>query len=52
MLLRYVKGTAEALLCFEGLKLLVTGYVDSNFTVDLDKRKSTIAYFPHLEVEW
>ena len=36
-ILRYIKGTSSIALCFGGSELIVNGYVDSNFTGDLDK---------------
>ena len=43
-ILRYVKGTSDVALCFEGSDFIVKGYVDSDFVGDLDKRKSTTGY--------
>ena len=43
-ILRYIRGTSDAELCYEGSDFIVRGYVDSNFAGDLDKRKSTIGY--------
>ena len=43
-ILRYVKGTSDAALCYEGSKFTVRGYVDSDYAGDLDKRKSTTGY--------
>ena len=40
-ILRYIKGTSGAALCFGGSEFIVRGYVDSDFVGDLDKRKST-----------
>nr|KYP42748.1 Retrovirus-related Pol polyprotein from transposon TNT 1-94 [Cajanus cajan] len=43
-ILRYIKGTSDVALCFEGSEFFVRGYVDSDFAGDLDKRKSTTGY--------
>lgn len=43
-ILRYIRGTSNVALCYGGLEFTIKGYVDSNFTRDLDKRKSTISY--------
>ena len=43
-ILRYIKRTSNAAICFGGLEFIVKGYVDSDFTGDLDKRKSTTGY--------
>ncbi|XP_027337749.1 BURP domain-containing protein 5-like [Abrus precatorius] len=43
-ILRYIKGTSNVALCFEGSEFIVKGYVDSDFAGDLDKRKSTTGY--------
>jgi len=43
-IIRYIKWTSNVALCFEGSKLIVNGYVDSDFAGDLDKRKSTTGY--------
>ena len=40
-ILRYVKGTSNAALCYGGSDFIVRGYVDSNYAGDLDKSKST-----------
>jgi hypothetical protein len=42
--LRYIKGTSDAALCYGGSESTVRGYVDSDFTGDLEKRKSTTGY--------
>jgi len=36
-IIRYIKGTSNVALCFGGSKLIVNGYVDSDFVGDLDK---------------
>ena len=43
-ILRYVRGTSDARLCYKGSNFTVRGYVDSDFACDLDKRKSTTGY--------
>lgn len=43
-ILRYIKGTSDAALCYGGSEFTVKGYVDSDFAGDLDKRKSTTGY--------
>ena len=42
--MRYIKGTSDAGLCYEGSDFTNRGYVDSDFAGDLDKRKSTTCY--------
>ena len=43
-ILRNIRGTSDAGLCYGGSDFIVKGYVDSDFASDLDKRKSTIGY--------
>ncbi|KAL3834104.1 hypothetical protein ACJIZ3_008840 [Penstemon smallii] len=43
-ILRYIKGTSNAALCYGGSDFTVRGYVDSDFAGDLDKSKSTTGY--------
>jgi len=43
-ILRYIKGTSDAALCYGGSKFTVRGYVDSDFAGDLEKRKSITGY--------
>ena len=43
-ILRYIRGTSNAEICYGGLDFTVRGYVDSDFASDLDKRKSTTCY--------
>ncbi|KAE8675254.1 hypothetical protein F3Y22_tig00111689pilonHSYRG00088 [Hibiscus syriacus] len=43
-ILRYIKGTSNVALCYGGSNLLINGYVDSDYTRDLDKNKSTTRY--------
>ena len=42
--LRYLRGTNNYCITFEGSNDEVCGYVDSNFASDLDKRRSTSGY--------
>ncbi|KAH9754149.1 Integrase catalytic domain-containing protein [Citrus sinensis] len=44
MILRYIRGTSDVALCYGGSEFTVRDYVDSDFTGDLDKRKSTTGY--------
>ncbi|KAE8667060.1 Retrovirus-related Pol polyprotein from transposon TNT 1-94 [Hibiscus syriacus] len=43
-IMRYIKGTSNVALYYEGSNLLINGYVDSDYTGDLDKSKSTTGY--------
>ena len=43
-ILRYLKGTTEYILCYQGSDLRMIGYSDSNWGNDLDERKSTSRY--------
>ncbi|KAH9669686.1 hypothetical protein KPL70_021889 [Citrus sinensis] len=43
-ILRYIRGTSDVALCYEGSEFTVRGYVDLDFAGDLDKRKSTTGY--------
>jgi len=43
-ILRYVKGTSNAALCYGGSGFTVRGFVDSDYAGDLDKSKSTTGY--------
>ncbi|KAE8669377.1 putative LRR receptor-like serine/threonine-protein kinase [Hibiscus syriacus] len=43
-ILRYIKGTSNVALYYEGSNLLINGYVDSDYAGDLDKSKSTTGY--------
>jgi len=43
------------ILCYEGTDVQLLGYVDSDFTGDVDNRKSTMSYVFNLEsgaVSW
>ena len=43
-ILIYIKGASGEILCFGGSKFFAKGYVDSDFTDDFNKRKSTMGY--------
>ena len=43
-ILRYLKGTADKGLCFGGDTCKVSGFVDSDYAGDLDRRRSTTGY--------
>jgi len=43
-ILRYLKGTADYSLCFQGENLQLMGYADADWEGDLDERKSTSGY--------
>ena len=43
-ILRYIRGTLNFALCYGRLEFIVRGYVDSDFTGDLDKNKSITSY--------
>ena len=43
-ILRYLRGTSDFALCYGYANLNCTGYVDSDFTEDLDKKRSTSGY--------
>jgi hypothetical protein len=40
----YIKGTSDVALYYGGSELTVRGYVDSDFTGDLEKKKSISGY--------
>jgi hypothetical protein len=42
--LRYIKGTLDYALCFNGQNLQLQGYTDADCQGDLDERKSTSGY--------
>ncbi|KAA0061181.1 hypothetical protein E5676_scaffold157G00040 [Cucumis melo var. makuwa] len=44
MILRYIKGSIDVALCYGGTYFTIKGYVDSDYTGDLDKNKSTTGY--------
>ncbi|XP_059455086.1 LEAF RUST 10 DISEASE-RESISTANCE LOCUS RECEPTOR-LIKE PROTEIN KINASE-like 2.1 [Corylus avellana] len=43
-ILRYLKGTANYVLCYQGSNLCLVGYSDADWGSDLDERKSTSGY--------
>ena len=43
-ILRYIRGTFNVALCYEGSEFTVMGYVDSDFAGDLDKKKFINGY--------
>jgi len=42
--LRYVKGSSDMTLCYNGTDIRLHKYVDSNFTGNVDNKKSTTGY--------
>ena len=43
-ILRYLKGTTDYVLCYQGRDLRLIGYTDANWGSDGDQRKSTSKY--------
>ncbi|XP_073051273.1 secreted RxLR effector protein 161-like [Primulina eburnea] len=43
-ILRYLKGTTDYFLCYQGKDLTLKGYTDADWGGDLDERKSTSGY--------
>ena len=43
-MLRYLKGTANYVLCYQDSNLRLVGYRDADWGSDLDERKSTFGY--------
>ena len=43
-ILRYLKGTSEYVLCYQGKDLRLVGYTYADWGGDLDQRKSTSGY--------
>uniref|UniRef100_A0A2N9ER43 Integrase catalytic domain-containing protein n=1 Tax=Fagus sylvatica TaxID=28930 RepID=A0A2N9ER43_FAGSY len=43
-ILRYLRGTADYMLCYQGRDLRLRGYSDADWAGDLDERKSTSSY--------
>ena len=43
-ILRYLKGTVDYRLCYQGQDLQLKGYTDADWGGDLDERKSTSSY--------
>ena len=41
---RYLKGTTDYVLCYQGKDLRLIGYIDADWGCDLDQRKSTSGY--------
>uniref|UniRef100_A0A2N9FVA6 Integrase catalytic domain-containing protein n=1 Tax=Fagus sylvatica TaxID=28930 RepID=A0A2N9FVA6_FAGSY len=50
-ILRYLHGTADYMLCYQGRDLRLRGYSDADWVGDLDKRKSTSGYIFLLVVQ-
>ena len=44
MILRYLKGIADYILCYQGSDLHIIGYSDADWDSDLNERKSTSGY--------
>jgi hypothetical protein len=44
-IIRYLRGIATHALCFEGLDIILQGYVDSHMAGDKDNKRSTTWYF-------
>jgi len=40
-IMRYLKGSSDMTLCYGGMNVQLLGYVDSDFTSDVDSRRST-----------
>ena len=43
-ILRYLKGTVDYSLCYQGKDLLLRGYTDADWAGDVDERKSTSGF--------
>lgn len=43
-ILRYLKGTSNMCLCYEGANLVLQGYTDADMAGDIDSRKSTSSF--------
>jgi len=43
-ILRYLKGSSDMILCYDGTNVRLHGYVDFDFAGDVDSRKSTVGY--------
>ena len=48
--LRYLKGTLNSGLCFGGGTCQVSGFVDSDYAGDLDRRRSTTGYVFNIHI--
>ena len=44
LILRYLKGTADYVMCYQGRDLRLFGYTDADWGSDPDQRKSTFGY--------
>lgn len=42
--MRYLKGTSDYALCYEGNDMCLRGYTDADYGGDMDERKSTSGY--------
>jgi len=51
-ILIYLNGTSCVAIWYEESDLIVSGYVDFDFAVGLDKTKFTMVIFLHLSEEW
>jgi len=49
-ILRYLKGTSDSAMCYQGNDLHLKGYIDANYGGDLDDQKSTSAYVVLLNI--
>ena len=47
-ILRYLRGTSKACLCFGGDKPVLQVYMDADIAGDVDFRKSLSGYIAHL----
>ena len=43
-ILRYLKGTTDYVMCYQGRDLRLIGYTDANWEGDSDQQKSTFGY--------
>jgi len=44
MMIRYLKGTSDYALCYQGNSMHLKGHTDADYGGDLDDRKSTSGY--------
>ena len=44
VILRYLKGSSNMPLCYDGMDFCLDGYVNSDFADDVDSRRSTAGY--------
>ena len=49
-IMRYLKGSLDMTLCYGGTDVRLHGYVDSDFAVNVESRKSTTGYVFTLEL--